>query len=113
MYRHGLWKCAELAAPRLDLQLVRLDEHLRLYYHVSICCSLLIGSILIPRSMVASSKYPVFMKPAFGSTILPKHPEPIVTFAGEVPDKYQQQSTGFSGIFNGVDTMVCKLPHLA
>lgn len=58
--------------------------------------------------MVAAAKYPINYDPIFGSTILPKQKNPVKTFAGLVPDAYQEQATGFAGIFNGVDSMVCK-----
>ncbi|OAA57266.1 Transmembrane amino acid transporter family protein [Cordyceps fumosorosea ARSEF 2679] len=56
--------------------------------------------------MVAAAKYEPFFPPIFGSTILPKEKLPVKTFAGLVPDAYQQQAHGFAGIFNGVDNMV-------
>ena len=58
--------------------------------------------------MAAASRNGVFYEPAWASTLLPKGVKmPIRTFAGEVPDSYQQQSHGFSAIFNGIDSMVC------
>lgn len=57
--------------------------------------------------MVASAKYPIDYNPVFGSTILPKKILPVKTFVGLVPNAYQEQSTGFSAIFNGVNLMVC------
>lgn len=59
--------------------------------------------------MVASAKFPIDYSPVFASTILPKPPNalPVTTFAGLVPDAFQQQSHGFSAIFNGVNLMVC------
>ncbi|TQV91887.1 hypothetical protein V2A60_006012 [Cordyceps javanica] len=56
--------------------------------------------------MVAVAKYDIYYPPIFGSTILPKQKNPVKTFAGLVPDAYQQQARGFAGIFNGVDNMV-------
>ncbi|KAJ6784059.1 hypothetical protein PWT90_00346 [Aphanocladium album] len=56
--------------------------------------------------MVAVAKYEIYYPPIFGSTILPKEKLPVKTFAGLVPDNYQQQAHGFAGIFNGVDNMV-------
>jgi hypothetical protein len=58
--------------------------------------------------MVAAANFPIEYGPIFGSTILPKVKNPVRTFAGLVPDQYQQQAYGFAGIFNGVDSMVCK-----
>lgn len=56
--------------------------------------------------MVAAAKYEPYWGPVVNSTLLPKEFLPIKTFAGLVPDAYQQQSTGFSAIFNGVDSMI-------
>lgn len=58
--------------------------------------------------MVAAAKYEPYYDPVIQSTILPKTIMPIRTFVGLVPDEYQQQAHGFAGIFNGVDSMVCK-----
>lgn len=60
-------------------------------------------------SMVAAAKYAPYYEPVIQSTLLPKTVLPIKTFAGVVPDAYQQQAYGFAGIFNGVDSMICKL----
>lgn len=59
--------------------------------------------------MVAAAKYAPYYEPVVQSTLLPKTIMPIKTFAGVVPDAYQQQAYGFAGIFNGVDSMICKL----
>lgn len=56
--------------------------------------------------MAASSKYGIDYKTVWGATILPKKVEPVMTFAGEVPNQYQMQAYGFAGVFNGVDSMV-------
>jgi hypothetical protein len=60
--------------------------------------------------MVASAKFPIDYSPVFASTILPKVVLPVKTFAGLVPNAYQEQSRGFSAIFNGVNLMVCMRP---
>jgi hypothetical protein len=59
--------------------------------------------------MVAANKYPIDYNPVFGSTVLPKVPLPVKTFAGPVPNAYQQQtsSSAFAAIFNGINQMVC------
>lgn len=61
--------------------------------------------------MVASRKYGIFYEPVFGSTLLSKQ-LPVTTFAGEVPDNFQQQAHGFAAIFNGINSMVCKSPRI-
>lgn len=46
--------------------------------------------------------------PAVTKSTLIKAIEPIVTFAGQPPNQYQQQAPGFASQFNAVNTMVCK-----
>lgn len=62
--------------------------------------------------MVASRKYGIFYEPVFGSTLLKKPAAPVTTFAGEVPNQFQQQAHGFAAIFNGINSMVCKFPSI-
>lgn len=46
--------------------------------------------------------------PAVTKSTLIKTIEPIMTFAGQPPDHYQQQVPGFASQFNAVNTMVCE-----
>jgi hypothetical protein len=68
--------------------------------------SVLLNIVSFIIIMVASSKFGIDYSAAFGSTILPKEQLPVKTFANIPPDAYQNQATGFSGTFNGIDSMV-------
>jgi hypothetical protein len=55
--------------------------------------------------MVAAATYEPLYSAVTRSTLI-KTIEPIVTFAGQPPDQYQQQVPGFASQFNAVNTMV-------
>jgi hypothetical protein len=57
--------------------------------------------------MVAAATYKPLYEAVTRSTLI-KTIEPIVTFAGQPPDHYQQQVPGFASQFNAVNTMVCE-----
>lgn len=57
--------------------------------------------------MCAAAMYAPYY-PAITKSTLIKTIEPIVTFAGQPPNQYQQQVPGFASQFNAVNTMVCK-----
>lgn len=58
------------------------------------------------KSMVAAANFPVNYKATTGNTRI-HHVEPIVTFAGAPPDKYQPAAAGFAGRLNGINQMIC------
>lgn len=55
--------------------------------------------------MIAAATYEPLYSAVTRSTLI-KTIEPIVTFAGQPPDQYQQQVPGFASQFNAVNTMV-------
>ena len=55
--------------------------------------------------MIAAATYEPLYSAVTKSTLI-KTIEPIVTFAGQPPDQYQQQVPGFASQFNAVNTMV-------
>lgn len=57
--------------------------------------------------MAAAAMYAPYY-PAVTKSTLIKTIEPVVTFAGQPPNQYQQQVPGFASQFNAVNTMVCK-----
>ena len=57
--------------------------------------------------MCAAALYKPYY-PAVTKSTLIKTIEPIMTFAGQPPDQYQQQVPGFASQFNAVNTMVCE-----
>lgn len=57
--------------------------------------------------MVAAATYEPLYSAVTRSTLI-KTIEPIVVFAGQPPNQYQQQVPGFASQFNAVNTMVCK-----
>lgn len=59
--------------------------------------------IIIAAAAMYAPYYPAVTKSTLIKTI-----EPIVTFAGQPPDQYQQQVPGFASQFNAVNSMVCK-----
>jgi hypothetical protein len=61
--------------------------------------------------MVASAHFGIDYQVITSSTLI-KTIEPVVTFAGVVPDQYQQQAPGFAGQFNAVNLMVCMFLRL-
>lgn len=59
--------------------------------------------------MVAAASYKPLYSAVTRSTLI-KTIEPVVVFAGQPPNQYQQQVPGFASQFNAVNTMVCKYP---
>lgn len=57
--------------------------------------------------MVAAASYKPLYEAVTRSTLI-KTIEPVVVFAGQPPNQYQQQVPGFASQFNAVNTMVCK-----
>lgn len=55
--------------------------------------------------MIAAATYEPLYEAVTRSTLI-KTIEPIVVFAGQPPDRYQQQVPGFASQFNAVNTMV-------
>lgn len=62
--------------------------------------------------MAAAATYEPFYQAVTKSTLI-KTVEPIVTFAGQPPDQFQQQVPGFASQFNAVNNMVCKCCSIA
>lgn len=93
----------------MDIECRSLDEYHQFFDLVSglICLAptYLLTSLL--NSMVAAAAFKPYYPAVVKSTLI-KERLPVHTFAGLVPDQFQQQATGFAGVFNGVNQMVCK-----